>query len=391
MDAYILCEETLTQLGEEIPKSLKGWQIVKTVKASSKMLKDISESGLLQMKEMDERLSISMKFYNILAKASFFGKREMVPFIACRMAQLTMDSGLCKHSIIGFVLYAMVLCTGKIVETDIDGASRIGKAAMSCSMKRYHTSEQLPDLYLLYYGFIAPYTEPLQSCADMLRQGFDAGMSLGETGIAFLNSTIHIWTAVSAGDRLPTLLEKVDYYLKLANTYNNETIKVYLSINRETISALIDKGGPSSSTPYAIDVPTDTEDANVLETMYYNRAIQAYWQGYSERCDHYIRKAILSMKSSKWRLQFLTFIDGMNSFQLLKRTSNGRLRSIPRNAILVLKAAASLSSWNWRNKVRYNHPLFGSLAVLFSLSKHDISELFCGLLLNNLSGPSLRS
>jgi hypothetical protein len=186
-------------------------------------------------------------------------------------------------------------------------------------------------------------------------------------------------------------LEKVDYYLKLANTYQNEITKTFLSINRETISKLIGNGGPSSSTPFAIDAPTDTESTTVLEALYYNRAIQAYWQGYSERCQHYVRKFNLYMSSSIWKRQFITFIDGMNSFQLLKRTSNGRLRSIPRNAILVLKAAASLSSWNWRNKVRCNHPHYGHLVASFSLSKHDISKLVFHLLRNNLSGPSLRS
>jgi hypothetical protein len=168
----------------------------------------------------------------------------------------------------------------------------------------------------------------------------------------------------------------VDYYLKLANTYQNEITKTFISINRETISILIGDGGPSSSSTYAIDAPTDTENTNFLEALYYNRAIQAYWQGYSERCQHYIAKFILLPSSIMWRLHFSTFIEGMNAFQLLKRTSNGRLRSIPRNAILVLKTAASLSSWNWQNKVRNNHPHFGALAVMFSLLKHDISDLF---------------
>jgi hypothetical protein len=241
---------------------------------------------------------------------------------------------------------------GNIVKEDIDGASRIGKAAMSCSKKRYHTSEQLPQLYLVYYEFVAPYTEPLLSCANMLRQGFDACMSLGETGIAFLNSVCHIWTAMVAGKRLPTVLEKVDYYLKLANTDQNDIAKTFLSVHRETISILIGNRGSSSSTPFAIDVPTGAQDTTVLEVVYFNRAIEAYWQGYSERCQHFIRKLTLLPSSYFWRLHIITFIEGMNSFQLLKRTSNGRLRSIPRNAILVLKTAASFSSWNWRNKVR---------------------------------------
>ena len=352
-EAYALCHDTLSQLGEEIPESLQSCQISEMIDTTSKMF--ISDSDLLEMKEMDERLSISMHFYSILSIVAYFGKREMLPFVACRMTRLTLENGLCKHSIIGVVLYAMLLCMSNIEKKDIDGASRIGKAAMSFSKKRYHTSEQLPHIYVVYYGFVAPYTEPLQSCADMLRQGFGAGMSLGETGISFLNSSCHITTAIVAGNRLPTVLEKVDYYLKLANTYQNEMIKTFLSINRETISILIDNGGSSSSTPFAVDVPTDTEETMVLEEMYYNRAIHAYWQGYSERCQHYIEKLILQHPHLTWRLHIITFIEGMNSFQLLKRTSNGRLRSIPMNAILVLKTAASLSSCNWQNKVRDNH------------------------------------
>ena len=375
MEAYALCHETLSQLGEEMPKPLQSCRISKIIEATSK---SISDNDLLEMKEMDERLSFTMNFYSILSMVAFFGKHEMLPFFACRMTQLTLESGLCKHSINGLVLYAIMLCNGNIVKKDIDCASRIGKAAISCSKKRYHTSEQLPQLYVVYYGFVAPHTEPLQSCADMLRQGFHAGMSLGETGIAFFNASFHIPTAVAAGNRLPTLLEKVDYYLKLANTYQNEITKTFLSINRETISTLIGNGGPSSSTPFAIDAPTDTENTNVLEALYSHRAIQAYWQGYPERCQHYIGKFNILPNSNfwSWRLHIIAFIEGMNSFQLLKRTSNGMLRSIPRNTILVLKTAASLSSWNWQNKVRNNHPHFGALAVMFSLLKHDISDLF---------------
>ena len=363
MEAYTLCLETLSQLGEEMPKPLQSCRISEMIQATS----SISDNDLLEMKEMDERLGTTMHFYSILSIAAFFGKREMLPYVACRMTQLTLESGICKHSIIGLVVYAMVLCNGNFVKKDIDSASRIGKAAMSCSKKRYHTSEQLPQLYVVYYGFVAPHTEPLQSCADMLRQGFHAGMSLGETGIAFFNASFHIPTAVAAGNRLPTLLEKVDYYLKLANTYQNEITKTFISINRETISILIGNGGPSISTTYAIDAPTDRESTHILEALYFNHAIQSYWQGYSERCWYYIRKFILLPSSNLWRLHLSTFIEGMNAFQLLKTKSNGRLRSIPRNAILVLKTAASLSSWNWQNKVRYNHPHSDALAVLFSV------------------------
>jgi hypothetical protein len=321
------------------------------VEATSKMVQRISEKDLLEMKEMDERLSITMNFYRIMGHAVYFGKPEMMPFVASRMVQLTMENGLCEHSNSGFVQFAAMLCSSKPAKKSIERASQIGKAAMSCSRKRYNTASQLPNLYLDYYGLIGFHTEPLQTCADMHRQGFDTGMSLGESGTAFFNAIRHIRTAVIAGDRLPTLLEKVDYYLALANTYQNEIAKAYLSIFRGTISALIDKGVSTSLLLLAIDAPVNAE---VLEVIYYHRAIQAYWQSHSERCQYYIKKFLQqSYDAGKLNSMIIVFIHGMNSFQLMKRKPNIRLRSISNKAIKELKTAASLSSWNFSNKVRY--------------------------------------
>ena len=304
---------------------------------------------------MDERLSITMNFYRIMGHAVYFGKPEMMPFVASRMVQLTMENGLCEHSNSGFVQFAAILCSSKLAKKSIERASQIGKAAMSCSRKRYNTASQLPNLYLDYYGLIGFHTEPLQTCADMHRQGFDTGMSLGESGTAFFNAIRHIRTAVIAGDRLPTLLEKVDYYLALANTYQNEIAKAYLSIFRGTISALIDKGVTTSLSPLAIDAPVNAPvNAEVLEVIYYHRAIQAYWQSHSERCQYCIKKFLQqSYDAGKLNSMIIVFIHGMNSFQLMKRKPNIRLRSISNKAIEELKTAASFSSWNFSNKVRY--------------------------------------
>ncbi len=97
------------------------------------MVQRISEKGLLEMKEMDERLSITMNFYRIMGHAVYFGKPEMIPFVSSRMVLLTMENGLCEHSILSFVQFAAMLCSSKIAKKSIERASQIGKAAMSCS------------------------------------------------------------------------------------------------------------------------------------------------------------------------------------------------------------------------------------------------------------------
>jgi len=330
-----------------------------------KMVNRISAKDLLDMKEMDEKLSISMHFYNIMGTAAYFGKHEMIHFVACRMVWLTMKNGLCKHSILGFVQFSGVIFRAKKCA---ESASRIGKAAMSCCRERYNTHDMVPNLYATYYGFIAPYTEPLQTCADMLRQGFDAGISLGETGTAFFNASLHIRTAMMAGERLPTLMEQVDYYLELINAYQNEIAKPYLSIFRGTISILIDNGESTSSARHAIDVPTNTTNANMLETIFFHSAIQAYWQGHNERCQYWINKFLLHTTpdiSDMCRFQFITFTQGLNSFQLPISKISIKFRTTLKKAIRVLNTAASYSSWNFCNKVRCNQSFFDALGVLF--------------------------
>jgi hypothetical protein len=266
----------------------------------------------------------------------------------------------------------MVLLSSNNANNCVESASRIGKAAMSCYRERYNTAYMLPALYSLYYGHVAFHTEPLHACADMLRQGFDAGMSLGESGMAFYNAIQHIKTAVVAGDRLPSLLEKVDYYLEQANTYQNEIAKAYLSIFRGTVSTLIDKRQSTRLSPLAIDIPTDTANAHLLESMYFHRAIQAYWQGHSERCQHYIKK-FFEKNSFYGKLNsvIIVFIHGMNSFRLMKKKPTNKLRSISKKSIWVLKTASIHSCWNFLNKVRYNQSVFD--ALLLSVT-HGVSK-----------------
>ena len=359
------------------------------VEATSKMVKGISEQELLEMKEMEERLSITMQFYCIISSVVYLWKPEVMPFIACRMVQLTLDNGLSIYSIFGYVQFAMVLSSSNISTKGIESASQIGKADMSCSRKRYNTATQLPNLYLVYYGFSAFHTEPLQLCADMLQQGFDAGMSLGESGTAFYNAIRHIRIALAVGESLPILLEKVDYYLALANTYQNEIAKSYLSIYHGTISTLIDKGDSTSASPLAINVPTNTANANMLESIHNHCAIQVYWQGHSERCQYYIWK--LPKKSSyfgKLNRMVIVFIHGKNSFQLSNCKSSKRLLSISKKAIKELKIKSAASLLSFSNKVRYDELmlifLFSSLLMIFLIT----SSLCCN---TNPLGSFVRS
>ena len=317
------------------------------------MVKSISYGDLIAMKEMDHELSITMKFYNIITTVAFFFQPEILPFLIHRMIQLTMANGFCKYSTMGFIIYGMVLCSSNMAKESILSASQLGKSALSCSKKRCHSPEQLPSLYCVYYGYVAFHTEPLQSCADMLRRGFEAALSLGDIGTASSNSVQHVKTLIMSGESLPSLLEKVNYYLELSTKYQNRTGIVYHTIFRETITTLIDKGTTTNTKHHPECHLAENSNTNIVESMHFHRAIQAYWQGHSERCLYFADK-FFQMSSYRGKLNGIemTFFHALNSFQSMKRQNCTKFRSAGRKAISELKAAASNSSWNFSNKVR---------------------------------------
>ena len=380
--ACTLCHELLFQLGEKIPESFHQNQIAKMVEATSGMVYGMEDIDLLRMDEMDESHSISMNLYSMIIPALFFSKPEVVPFVACRMVQLTMKHGISKHSIVGFVQLAAALSSiNNTGQKNIEDASRIGKAAMSCCRNRYNLSDQ-PSLYIQYYGLFAWHSESLQTCAEMLRQGFDAAMSVGETGTACLISVHHIKTAIIAGERLPALLEKVDYYSERANNHQHELAKFYLSIFQGTISTLMNNGQPASSTSHENNgLPTERARSNLLQAMYFHSSIQSFWQGHNERCQYYMDKMQESSSDlGKLNNLYSVFIHGVISFQSLKKNTSTKIRASSKRAIRVLKVAAKNSCWNFQNKVRHDRLMIAVLA--FSLTFHKCFHPFVTILIS---------
>jgi len=269
----------------------------------------------------------------------------MVPFIACQVVQHTMESGLCKHSISGFLILATLLCGNTLPKKDIDIGSNIGKAAMSCFTQRYNTSEQISETYGTYYGFVAWRTEPLQNCAKKLGQGFDVGMSIGESDAAFTNSVHQIRSLILAGDRLPSLMEKMDYYMQKADAYNNVLGKIFFSIYRGTIAVLIN-GGDS-------DILSETAIQKFSEAMHFHSALRAFWQGHHSRSQHFVNKMMQVTGSEMGQLNasYIIFINGLNSIELMRMQFFAKFRTIAVRACKVIKNASVHSSWNFKNKV----------------------------------------
>lgn len=222
----------------------------------------------------------------------------IIPYHTCRMIRLTLENGVCQDAICGLIQHAAFLCQPWFaVPADVEEACRVGKAAMTL-FERFDSSEIIPEVFYCYYGFVAVNKEPLQLCTDHLRKGFEVGVSAGDATIACYNSIHLIRTALLGGEELSSLLKEADYHLEVLTSFRIKLSMPYINAYRETISTLIDKG--QSTAPQTTEsktvIPSYEAEPNASntvyaqrhnETLYFNKVLQSFWLGYSERTHHW--------------------------------------------------------------------------------------------------------
>ena len=161
---------------------------------------------------------------------------------------------------------------------------------------------------------------------------------------ALLNSVHHMRIAMLAGANLHTLLQECDYYLTMARKYENVFFKTLLLLSRESISVLIDKNEAGNTVTEHV-----LKSAIPNESMYFQRAVQSYWLGRTERCQHYAEK-MLQMKKARHLRPAILFYYGLNASQMMKNTKSPKGKVTARNALKAMKSAAKHSEWNYKNK-----------------------------------------
>ena len=105
LEAYNLITSLLTQLGEEFPEMISATETKQQLQTTSKMLR--SSSGVyLRMSDgkMDKRTEFVLKFYDHVFTVAYSlaaTKAQFVPYIACKMVQLSVKHGSSKYFMFG--------------------------------------------------------------------------------------------------------------------------------------------------------------------------------------------------------------------------------------------------------------------------------------------------
>ena len=187
----------------------------------------------------------------------------------------------------------------------------------------------------------------------MIFNFISVGMSTGEASQAFYNAIFHIRLGMFSGERLPSLLKDADYYLQLANRFDHKLSHIYLSLYRVVISTLIDRSimSESSSDPLA------NSNEAYLKAHYLSKMLICFWQGYTQRCQHFVDKLLQMKLLGSHNHVMVTFIRALNLFKIVKNKKETAARSahvkkVYKEAYSALQTAEKLSRWNYSNKIQ---------------------------------------
>lgn len=111
VDALESALGTLRKMNESLPSYPSGFQVVKTLWKTKIMLRKRSDGSLLRLPLMTDRQKLAtMQILSAVLLHALYVRPSLLPLLACRMVALTLDSGLCAASSVGFAYYGMVLC-----------------------------------------------------------------------------------------------------------------------------------------------------------------------------------------------------------------------------------------------------------------------------------------
>lgn len=170
----------LNQIGEVIPPNPKPLYVRREYIRSRRLMKSKSCEMIRRLPSMtNHRKAAAMQIINLMVLPSLMGRPNLLPVLATRATQITVEHGLCNLSSLAFAIYGMVL-TGA---GEIHDAIRYGELALEL-LERFGVKQWLPRVYVCVYGCIFGWTKNLNSCIENLDRAFDVGVETGDVEVS---------------------------------------------------------------------------------------------------------------------------------------------------------------------------------------------------------------
>ena len=234
LEAIAVGRDALLQLGVEIPIEPDEATINKALQNLAHQLQDRQIDELVDLPVMsDPHIQATMKLLGILFAPIFQGKSSLLPIQSATMVSLSLQFGNTPASAVGYLIHGLVLCNSL---GDVETGYKFGQLALKL-LNRFNVGEFKPTVILLFGACIQHRQEPLRAVMPMLKNGYVAGMEIGD----FLNAGYNIITYFNAhlfgGVELDSWKSEIEAYRDIL-FQKKQGAKIYLDMNKQVVRNL---------------------------------------------------------------------------------------------------------------------------------------------------------
>ncbi len=159
-----------------------------------------SIEGLIALPDMtDPDTKAVMEVLSVTITPAVYTDKNLLILVLCHMVSLTLSYGIADASASGFVWFGVVL--GGPAFREFRKAFRFGKLAYDLVEKRNMTGQK-GRVFVTFASLVNPWTRPLGTSIDILRDGFDAALQAGDLTFACYGCQHLIVQLVTRGDPL---------------------------------------------------------------------------------------------------------------------------------------------------------------------------------------------
>ena len=161
----------------------------------------------------------AMRIMARVLPAAYTVTPNLFPIIIFRMVWLTVRHGAAAPSAVALSAYGLILCSGT---GDVDSGYRYGKMALD-NLERIGAKDDFSKVNFVFNSFIRIRREPLRAGLQPLRDGYFAGMEVGDLEYASLSGAFFCTQGYAAGKELAELEGDLSIFSRAVGKLNQQT------------------------------------------------------------------------------------------------------------------------------------------------------------------------
>ena len=222
-------------------------------------LRDHSTTDLLNLPPMTDPYHLAaMPIFARVAPSVYFACPALLPFIAMKMVQLSVQVGNTESSAFAYAMYSFILCG---VVDDIPLGAQFGQLALNLSETPKAKAFQARVLVLSGH-FITHWHESLEKSTALLLKAYQSGLALGELESVGYAAAFYSFASLFIGKPLEPLAKELADYGEAIAQLKQDHVLPQVHLSRQTILNLLGRSD------YTCDLIGTAYDERVMEPLH---------------------------------------------------------------------------------------------------------------------------